>query len=45
MKKFEGGINLVPTNPAYDVLTYTNEQIEKLPVRIIGKVVELRAKF
>ena len=45
VKKFEGGINLVPTNPAYDVLTYTNEQIEKLPVRIIGKVVELRAKF
>ena len=45
VKKFDGGINLVPTNPAYDVLTYTNEQIENLPVRIIGKVVELRAKF
>ena len=45
VKKFDGGINLVPTNPAYDVLTYTNAQIENLPVRIIGKVVELRAKF
>lgn len=45
IKKFDGGINLIPTNPAYDVITYTNEQIEKLPVQIIGKVVELRAKF
>lgn len=45
IKKFENGINLIPTNPAFEVLTYTNEDIEKLPVRIIGKVVELRAKF
>lgn len=45
IKKFDGGINLIPTNPEYDVITYTNEQIDKLPVRIIGKVVELRAKF
>ena len=45
VKKFDGGINLVPTNPAFDVITYTNEEIERLPVRIIGKVVELRAKF
>lgn len=45
IKKFDGGINLIPTNPNYDVLTYTADEIEKLPVRIIGKVVELRAKF
>lgn len=45
IKKFENGINLIPTNPAFDVITYSNEEIEKLPVRIIGKVVELRAKF
>lgn len=43
--KFNGGINLVPNNPAYEVMTYTNEQIESLPVNILGKVVELRAKF
>lgn len=42
---FEGGINLVPSNQAYQVITFTNEQIEKLPVQILGKVVELRAKF
>lgn len=45
VQKFSGGINLIPSNPAYDVMTFTNEQIEKLPVRILGKVVELRAKF
>lgn len=45
VQKFEGGINLIPSNPTYDVITYTNEEIETLPVRCLGKVVELRAKF
>lgn len=45
IQKFAGGIMLVPNNPAYDVLTYTNKEISELPVQIIGKVVELRAKF
>ena len=45
IKKFDGGINLIPTNPEYDVITYTNNEIISLPVRIIGKVVELRANF
>lgn len=45
IRKFDGGINLIPTNSNYDVITYTNAQIEQLPVRIIGKIVELRAKF
>ena len=45
IRKFDVGINLIPTNSNYDVITYTNAQIEQLPVRIIGKVVELRAKF
>lgn len=45
VQKFEGGINLIPSNPAYEVRTFTNAQIESLPVQILGKVVELRAKF
>lgn len=45
IQKFDGGINLIPSNPSYDVRTYTNEQIEVLPVQILGKVVELRGKF
>ena len=45
VQKFEGGINLIPSNTAYDVLTYTKEEIISLPVVCLGKVVELRAKF
>lgn len=45
IKRFDGGITLIPTNPNYDVITYTNKQIEELPVTVLGKVVELRAKF
>lgn len=45
VQKFENGINLIPSNPAYDVMTFTKEEIIKLPVVCLGKVVELRAKF
>lgn len=45
VQKFDGGINLIPSNSAYNVLTYSNAQIESLPVQIFGKVVELRAKL
>ena len=48
LKKFyksETGITLIGTNPMFEPLTYTPEQVEQLPVRVIGKVVELRAKF
>lgn len=45
VEKFENGIMLVPMNKAYEEKFYTNEEIEKLPVRIIGKVVESRMKF
>lgn len=43
--KFVGGINLVPTNPEFEVLTFSENQVNELPVQILGKVVELRAKF
>lgn len=39
------GITLIPTNPSYDPMYFTCEEVEQLPVRIRGKVVELRAKF
>lgn len=45
VQKFESGINLIPSNPAYDVITYTKKDIDNLPVVCLGKVVELRAKF
>ena len=39
------GITLLPTNPAYDPLFYSAAEVEQLPVRVIGRVVELRAKY
>jgi repressor LexA len=39
------GLALIPFNHEYPVIPYTHDEIEKLPVEIIGKVVELRAKF
>lgn len=39
------GISLLSFNQSYPPMFYTSEECEKLPVRIIGKVVELRAKF
>lgn len=45
IRKTPEGISLIPNNPSYDVAFYSNKEIETLPVRIVGKVVELRAKF
>ncbi len=43
--KYDNGISLISTNPAFSPMYYNAEQVEKIPIRIIGKVVELRAKF
>lgn len=45
IKKETSGITLIPNNPAYDPKYYSNEDIQSLPVKIIGKVLELRGKF
>lgn len=45
IKKSPQGVTLLPSNPAYEPMYFTNEEIERLPVKIVGKVVELRAKF
>lgn len=41
----DNGIMLIPFNTKYDPWMYTAEDIEKKPVRIIGKVVECRQKY
>ena len=43
--KHENGISLVPFNPTYSPMFYTNEEVASLPVRIVGRVIELRGKF
>ena len=45
IKKTPEGVMLVPLNPSHEPMFYSNKDIEQLPVRIFGKVVELRAKF
>lgn len=45
LSKYAGGISLVSLNSKYDPLIFTNEDILNKPVRIIGKVVELRGKL
>lgn len=45
IKKSPEGIMLIPNNTSYEPMFYSNDDVKKLPVRIIGKVVELRAKF
>lgn len=45
LKKYADGIALLSTNPKYDPMIFNKQEIEEKPVRIIGKVVELRAKF
>lgn len=45
IKYEDGGIALVAANPLYQPLRFTNQEIIEKPVRIIGKVVELRRKF
>ena len=36
---------LVPENPVYEPMLFSQEEINSLPVSILGKVVELRRKF
>lgn len=42
--KSDRGISLVSLNPNYDPMYYSSEDITTMPVRIIGKVVEIRTK-
>lgn len=45
LKKDVGGVWLMPNNPAYEPLYYTNKEITELPVTVIGKVIELRREL
>lgn len=45
LRKYRDGIELISSNPSYAPMFFTNEDIITKPVKILGKVVELRAKF
>lgn len=45
LKKYRDGIELIATNPSYEPIFYSKKEVINNPVKILGKVVELRAKF
>ena len=48
LKKFsktESGIMLIPLNTTFNPLFYSKEEVADLPVTVLGKLIELRAKF
>lgn len=45
LRKYRDGIELISTNPSYKPMYFSDREVTEKPVRILGKVVELRAKF
>lgn len=45
LMKYKNGIRLVPNNPTYEPLYFSNKEIEEKPIKIVGKVVENRQKY
>ena len=45
LRKYREGIELIPLNPSYPPLFFSNQEITWKPVKILGKVIELRAKL
>lgn len=45
IKKDSNGIYLIGLNPSYDPKFYTNKEVATMPISILGRVVENRAKF
>lgn len=45
LRKYKGGIELISINPSYEPFTFDQKDIDEVPVRILGKVVEMRRRF
>lgn len=45
LMKYAGGISLISLNSKYKPMMFSNQEIEETPVKIIGRVVELRGKL
>lgn len=45
IKKHHDGLELIPFNPSHPTRFFTWDDVTKIPVTIIGKVIELRAFF
>ena len=45
VKKEKDGIELIPINPEYETKKYNAEQCQSLPIKVLGKVIEIRRKL
>lgn len=45
LRKYKDGVELVPSNSSYSPIFFSNEEIVTKPVKILGKVIELRGKM
>lgn len=45
IQRYPGSLKLISLNPTYDPIIYTWEEVEQLPVRIVGKVIESRHSY
>ena len=45
IKKYKDGISLISLNPSYEPMFFTKSQVEELPVRVVGRVMESRSRF
>ena len=44
-RAYKDGVSLVPINPEYEPLFFSKEEVDTLPVRIVGRVIEIRSKL
>lgn len=45
LQKYNDGIALISLNPQYEPIYFKGDEVDEKPVRIIGKVIELRGKI
>lgn len=45
LRKYKDGIELISNNPSYGPMYFSNQDVAEKPVKILGKVVELRRKL
>lgn len=45
LRKYTDKIELIPNNPSYEPFEFSSAEVIGKPVKIIGKVIELRRKF
>jgi repressor LexA len=45
LKMYDDGISLISINPSYEPMYYTKEEVQSLPVEVVGRVMESRSKL